>query len=67
MKKQNNALEDSVMTVEEVRTGPESRGESFHQLDFRVLLQILERMDRKGSAKIFKGQDTDDLGVKFLR
>uniref|UniRef100_A0A7C9CSM2 ESCRT-II complex subunit VPS25 n=1 Tax=Opuntia streptacantha TaxID=393608 RepID=A0A7C9CSM2_OPUST len=61
----DNGLEDSVMTVEELRTGVESRGTELHGIDHMVLMRALKLLESKGKLKIFKGTSTDDEGVKF--
>nr|XP_043606921.1 vacuolar protein sorting-associated protein 25 [Erigeron canadensis]XP_043606931.1 vacuolar protein sorting-associated protein 25 [Erigeron canadensis] len=60
-----NGLEDSVMTVEEIRTGIESRGTDIHGMDRTVLMRALKLLENKGKLAIFKGTSADDEGVKF--
>lgn len=60
-----NGLEDSVMTVEELRTGIESSGTELHGMDRTVLMRALKLLENKGKLAIFKGTSTDDEGVKF--
>ncbi|GKB52426.1 vacuolar protein sorting-associated protein 25, partial [Tanacetum coccineum] len=60
-----NGLEDSVMTVDEIRTGVESRGTDIHGMDRTVLLRALKLLENKGKLAIFKGTSADDEGVKF--
>ncbi|PWA45837.1 E2F/DP family protein [Artemisia annua] len=60
-----NGLEDSVMTVDEIRTGIESRGTDIHGMDRTVLLRALKLLENKGKLAIFKGTSADDEGVKF--
>lgn len=60
-----NGLEDSVMTVEEIRSGVESRGTDIHGMDRTVLMRALKLLENKGKLAIFKGTSTDDEGVKF--
>ncbi|KAK2967004.1 hypothetical protein RJ640_003360 [Escallonia rubra] len=50
-----NGLEDSVMTVEEIRTGTESRGTELHGMDRTLLMRALKLLERKGKLVIFKG------------
>ncbi|CAN6691106.1 unnamed protein product [Malus baccata var. baccata] len=61
----DNGLEDSVMTVEEIRTGIESRGTELHGIDRTVLMRALKMLEQKGKLAIFKGTTADDEGVKF--
>ncbi|XP_021851888.1 vacuolar protein sorting-associated protein 25 isoform X2 [Spinacia oleracea] len=61
----DNGLEDSVMTVEELRSGVESRGTELHGIDRTVLMRALKVLENKGKLAIFKGTSTDDDGVKF--
>ncbi|CAB4277526.1 unnamed protein product [Prunus armeniaca] len=60
-----NGLENSVMTVEEIRSGPESRGTELHGIDRTVLMRALKLLEQKGKLAIFKGTTADDEGVKF--
>lgn len=60
-----NGLETSVMTVEEIRTGIESRGTDLHGMDRTVLIRALKLLENKGKLVIFKGTSADDEGVKF--
>lgn len=61
----DNGLEDSVMTVEELRSGVESQGTELHGIDRTVLMRALKVLENKGKLAIFKGTSTDDDGVKF--
>ncbi|KAL9262674.1 Vacuolar protein sorting-associated protein 25-like protein [Drosera capensis] len=56
----NNGFEDSVMTIEELRTGVESRGTELHGMDRTVLMRALELLENKGELATFKGASTDD-------
>ncbi|KAJ6817916.1 vacuolar protein sorting-associated protein 25 [Iris pallida] len=60
-----NGFEDSVMTVEDIRSGIESRGTELEGIDRGVLMRALKLLEQKGKAAIFKGSSTDDEGVKF--
>ncbi|XP_047322927.1 vacuolar protein sorting-associated protein 25 [Impatiens glandulifera] len=61
----DNGLEDSVMTVEEIRSGAESGGTEIHGIDRGVLMRALKQLEHKGKLTIFKGTSADDEGVKF--
>ncbi|KAL3619162.1 Vacuolar protein-sorting-associated protein 25 [Castilleja foliolosa] len=61
----DNGLEDSVMTVEEIRSGIESRGTELHLVDRTILMRALKQLEHKGKLAIFKGTSADDEGVKF--
>ncbi|BAD72413.1 unknown protein [Oryza sativa Japonica Group] len=61
----DNGLEDSVMTVEEIRSGIETRGTELAGIDRGVLMRALKLLEQKGKAAIFKGTSADDEGVKF--
>lgn len=60
-----NGLEDSVMTVEEIRSGTESKGTNLDGLDRTILMRALKLLENKGKLAIFKGTSADDEGVKF--
>ncbi|KAL5552237.1 hypothetical protein UlMin_002413 [Ulmus minor] len=61
----DNGLEDSVMTVEEIRTGTESRGTELQGIDRTILVRALKILEQKGKLALFKGSSADDEGVKF--
>ncbi|KAF4391763.1 vacuolar protein sorting-associated protein 25 [Cannabis sativa] len=61
----DNGLEDSVMTIEEIRSGIESRGTELHGIDRTILMRALKLLEQKGKLAIFKGSSADDEGVKF--
>lgn len=61
----DNGLEDSVMTVEEIRSGIESRGTDLHGVDRTILMRALKLLEQKGKLALFKGSSADDEGVKF--
>ncbi|KAK1286496.1 Vacuolar protein sorting-associated protein 25 [Acorus calamus] len=61
----DNGLEDSVMTVEDIRSGIESRGTELEGIDRTVLMRALKLLEQKGKVAIFKGTSADDEGVKF--
>ncbi|KAL3610207.1 hypothetical protein D5086_001227, partial [Populus alba] len=56
----DNGFEDSVMTVEEIRTGVESRGTELHGIDRIILMRALKLLEHKGKLAIFKGTSADD-------
>ncbi|KAJ4795833.1 E2F/DP family winged-helix DNA-binding domain-containing protein [Rhynchospora pubera] len=60
-----NGLEDGVMTVEDIRSGFETRGTELAGIDRGVLMRALKLLEQKGKAVIFKGSSADDEGVKF--
>lgn len=61
----DNGLEDGVMTVEDIRSGFETRGTELAGIDRGVLMRALKLLEQKGKAVIFKGSSADDEGVKF--
>lgn len=61
----DNGLEDSVMTIEEIRSGVESRGTELQGMDRTVLMRALKHLEHKGKLTIFKGTSADDEGIKF--
>ncbi|CAK9232334.1 unnamed protein product [Sphagnum jensenii] len=60
-----NGMEDSVMTLEEIMSGDETRGTELAGIDRGVLIRAIKILEQKGKAAMFKGQATDDDGVKF--
>ncbi|KAH0941346.1 hypothetical protein HID58_000983 [Brassica napus] len=60
-----NGLEDSVMTVEEIRSGTESLGTELEGIDRTILMRALKLLENKGKLALFKGTSADDEGVKF--
>ncbi|KAF2325364.1 hypothetical protein GH714_027160 [Hevea brasiliensis] len=61
----DNGLEDGVMTIEELRSGIESRATELRGIDHTILMRALKLLEQKGKLAIFKGSSTDDEGVKF--
>ncbi|KAK7367020.1 hypothetical protein VNO80_09026 [Phaseolus coccineus] len=61
----DNGLEDGVVTIEEIRSGPESQGTELHGIDRTILNRALKLLEQKGKLVVFKGTSTDDEGVKF--
>ncbi|ONM39643.1 Vacuolar protein sorting protein 25 [Zea mays] len=59
----DNGLE--VMTIEEIRSGIDTRGTELEGIDRGVLMRALRQLEQKGKAAIFKGTSADDEGVKF--
>ncbi|RCV14106.1 hypothetical protein SETIT_2G400000v2 [Setaria italica] len=59
----DNGLE--VMTIEEIRSGTDTRGTELEGIDRSVLMRALRQLEQKGKAAIFKGTSADDEGVKF--
>ncbi|KAJ1703478.1 hypothetical protein LUZ63_003257 [Rhynchospora breviuscula] len=50
-----NGIEDGVMTVEDIRSGFETRGTELAGIDRGVLMRALKLLEQKGKAVIFKG------------
>ncbi|KAK4422494.1 Vacuolar protein sorting-associated protein 25 [Sesamum alatum] len=59
----DNGLEDGVMTVEEIRSGVESRGTELYGMDRTILMRALKHLEHKGKLALFKGTSADDEGV----
>jgi ESCRT-II complex subunit VPS25 len=53
------------MTIEEIRSGIDTRGTELEGIDRGVLMRALRQLEQKGKAAIFKGTSADDEGVKF--
>ncbi|KAG6399419.1 hypothetical protein SASPL_140900 [Salvia splendens] len=53
------------MTVEEIRSGIESRGTELHGMDRTILMRALKHLEHRGKLAIFKGTSADDEGIKF--
>eukprot|EP00246_Nothoceros_aenigmaticus_P010992 TRINITY_DN2818_c0_g1_i1.p1 TRINITY_DN2818_c0_g1~~TRINITY_DN2818_c0_g1_i1.p1 ORF type:complete len:179 (+),score=29.79 TRINITY_DN2818_c0_g1_i1:211-747(+) len=60
-----NGTEDGVMTLEEIRSGDDTRGTELANIDRTVLVRALKLLEQRGKAAIFRGASTDDEGVKF--
>ncbi|TVU35687.1 hypothetical protein EJB05_17588 [Eragrostis curvula] len=56
----DNGLE--VMTIEEIRSGIDTRGTELEGIDRGVLMRALRLLEQKGKAAIFKGTSADDEG-----
>ncbi|GAB4817881.1 hypothetical protein N2152v2_004927 [Parachlorella kessleri] len=58
-------LVESVVTLDELANGDESRGTELEGIHREVLLRALRLLEQQGKAKMFKGQSADEEGVKF--
>lgn len=63
---QENALGNGVTTVEELRSGDDSKGTDLEGIDYTVLYRALKVLEHRGKATLFKGSAADDEGVKFF-
>ncbi|KAL0371933.1 UNVERIFIED_CONTAM: Vacuolar protein sorting-associated protein 25 [Sesamum calycinum] len=63
----DNGLEDGVMTVEEIRSGVESRGTELHGMDRTILMRALKHLEHRGKLALFKGTSADDEGIGILK
>lgn len=61
----DHGMEDGVMTIEEIRSGDETRGSDLAGMDRTVLIRALKHLEQRGKAAVFKGTSEDDEGVKF--
>ncbi|EFJ33663.1 hypothetical protein SELMODRAFT_439061 [Selaginella moellendorffii] len=61
----DNAMEDGVLTLDEIQSGDESRGTELAGIDRFVLVRALKLLEQRGKAAMFKGKAGDDEGVKF--
>ncbi|KAG1672486.1 hypothetical protein FOA52_002794 [Chlamydomonas sp. UWO 241] len=59
-------LADSVMTVDELRSGDDVRGTELFGLHREVLVRALRVLEAQGKAKLFSGETPEEEGVKFL-
>eukprot|EP00002_Diphylleia_rotans_P017282 TRINITY_DN3355_c0_g1_i1.p1 TRINITY_DN3355_c0_g1~~TRINITY_DN3355_c0_g1_i1.p1 ORF type:complete len:194 (+),score=42.50 TRINITY_DN3355_c0_g1_i1:66-647(+) len=62
----DSGLTDSVMTVYELHSGDSTRGLAFHGLDPFIITNALRVLETRGKAQIFRGDTTDEDGVKFF-
>eukprot|EP00271_Cylindrocystis_brebissonii_P012918 TRINITY_DN32426_c0_g1_i1.p1 TRINITY_DN32426_c0_g1~~TRINITY_DN32426_c0_g1_i1.p1 ORF type:complete len:181 (+),score=38.24 TRINITY_DN32426_c0_g1_i1:153-695(+) len=63
---EENGLNDSVMLVEELRSGDEVRKTELEGLDSLLLYRALKVLEGRGKAQLFRGNTADDEGVKFF-
>lgn len=61
-----NALANGVTTVEELRSGDDSKGTDLEGIDYTLLYRALKVLEHRGKAALFKGSAADDEGVKFF-
>uniref|UniRef100_A0A7S0NBG2 ESCRT-II complex subunit VPS25 n=1 Tax=Pyramimonas obovata TaxID=1411642 RepID=A0A7S0NBG2_9CHLO len=59
-------LMDDVLTVEELRTGDDTRGTEIHGAPIELLLQAISHLEKQGKARLFQGDASEEHGVKFL-
>eukprot|EP00873_Tetraselmis_striata_P040747 jgi/Tetstr1/461011/TSEL_006161.t1 len=63
---QSTGMNDLVMTVDELSSGIETRGTELEGIHKEVLLRAIRRLESQGQARLFKGGEGDDDGVKFF-
>mmetsp|Transcript_20186 Transcript_20186/g.31560 ORF Transcript_20186/g.31560 Transcript_20186/m.31560 type:complete len:184 (-) Transcript_20186:176-727(-) len=63
---QAQGLNESVMTLYEIREGDATVGSEFHGMDSELLLKTLKVMEKMGRAVLFDAEGGDASGVKFL-
>lgn len=59
-------LVESVVTLDEISSGEDSRGTELEGVHREVLLRAIKLLDQQGRAKFFKGASADEEGVKFF-
>mmetsp|Transcript_45525 Transcript_45525/g.87042 ORF Transcript_45525/g.87042 Transcript_45525/m.87042 type:complete len:178 (-) Transcript_45525:1465-1998(-) len=62
----DRAILDEAMTVEELRSGDETRGTEFYGMSEELLLRAIKFLEKQDKAKLFAGDSSEELGVKFL-
>eukprot|EP00850_Spirogloea_muscicola_P019294 SM000187S03911 [mRNA] locus=s187:136779:138424:- [translate_table: standard] len=62
----DNAMENNVMTMEELRQGDDVHGTELEGVDMTILLRAVKLLESRGKAALFKGTTADDEGVKFF-
>jgi len=62
----DNALDEGVVTIDEIINGDDTVGTDLHGIDRELLMRVLEHLEGKGAAKVFRGSSSDDEGVKFF-
>ncbi|CAI5509064.1 unnamed protein product, partial [Closterium sp. Naga37s-1] len=61
-----NGFGDSVLTLEEIRAGDDTKGTDLEGIDEDVLRRAVRVLEGRGLATLFKGSSSDDEGVKFF-
>jgi ESCRT-II complex subunit VPS25 len=61
-----NGLRNSVVTIDELRSGEYTRGTEYDQLPVKFLSRLIKELQDKGKAKFFRGSRPDEEGVKFF-
>ncbi|CAI5984882.1 unnamed protein product [Closterium sp. NIES-64] len=61
-----NGFGDSVLTLEEIRAGDDTKGTDLEGIDEDVLRRAIRVLEGRGLATLFKGSSSDDEGVKFF-
>eukprot|EP00850_Spirogloea_muscicola_P012246 SM000078S22105 [mRNA] locus=s78:463025:464677:- [translate_table: standard] len=62
----DNAMENNVMTLEELRQGDDVHGTELEGVDMTILSRAVKLLESRGKAALFKGTTADDEGVKFF-
>ena len=56
----------NVMTIYDLRNGDTSSGTEFAGLEADVIVKAISALQEVGKAKLFEGENIDEIGVKFL-
>jgi ESCRT-II complex subunit VPS25 len=59
-------MTDTVVTFYELTESESAANEEFYKLDIRILMKALQCLERRGLAKVFSGNQKENLGVKFF-
>ncbi|KAI8061061.1 ESCRT-II complex subunit-domain-containing protein [Gongronella butleri] len=59
-------LGNTIVTFYEITQGELAEGQEFYDMDSRLLHICLQVLVKRGVAQIFKGNDHDDMGIKFF-
>ncbi|GMH43046.1 hypothetical protein BSKO_10968 [Bryopsis sp. KO-2023] len=63
---QSYGMQGSVMAVEEISSGDDTRGTELEGLDKEVIYRAVAILEDQGKARLFKGESEGEDGVKFF-
>ena len=56
----------NIMTIYDLRSGEQSSGTEFAGLEADVIVKAIQALQEAGKAKLFEGENIDEIGLKFL-
>lgn len=61
----NTGQQGKILTIYEIRKGDLSLNQEFYNINYQLLIRIIERLVKQGKASLMKDEDNSIVGVKF--